>query len=225
LARFLGSVTSDAIYQSLLQTIQLGFPKHRNDLAANLRPFWEVRHRLSSWDGIVLLDKRIVIPTKLRPTVLQALHSAHQGYTGMQARANECIYWPGLTRDIHTLRDNCQNCTYHSPSQPKESIIQSPPPQYPFQMVAGDYYTVAGHHYLSIVDRYSGWICIYHFGTNGATSDKLITICRTLFTNYGVPEEFGSDGGPQLTASKFQAFLSNWGVHHRLSSAEYPNPK
>ena len=44
----------------------------------------------------------------------------------------------------------------------------------------------------------------------------------TLFTNYGVPEEFSSDGGPQLTANKFQQFLSDWGVKHRLSSEEYP---
>jgi len=57
----------------------------------------------------MLHDKRIVIPTKLRYTVLQALHSAYQRCTGIQARTNEYIYWPGLTRGIHALRDKQRN--------------------------------------------------------------------------------------------------------------------
>eukprot|EP00111_Clytia_hemisphaerica_P024894 TCONS_00073371-protein len=89
-------------------------------------------------------------------------------------------------------------------------------------MITGDYFIVASHHYLTIIDKYSGWNCLYHFGPNEATSATLISTCRTLFTNYGVPEEFSSDGGPQLTANKFKQFLSDWGVKHRLSSAEYP---
>lgn len=51
---------------------------------------------------------------------------------------------------------------------------------------------------------------------------KLISVCRSLFTTYGAPDEFSTDGGPQLTSNAFKAFLLNWGVHHRLSSAEYP---
>ena len=214
--------SGDGEYQSLLQTIRKGFPSNRNDLPASLRPFWEVRDRLSQWDDIVMLDKRLVIPKDLRHQLLQSLHSAHQGCTGMQARANSCIYWPGINKDIHRIRDNCRTCVSHSPSQPKEPIIHSPPPQYPFQMVTGDYFIIASHHYMTIIDKYSGWNCLYHFGTSEATSSTLISTCRTIFTNYGVPEEFSSDGGPQLTANKFQQFLSDWGVKHRLSSAEYP---
>ena len=169
-----------------------------------------------------MLDNRLVIPSKLRHTLMQALHSAHQGCTGMQASAKDCIYWPGINRDIHKVRDNCKTCISHSPSQSKEPIIQSPPPQYPFQMITGDYFVIAGHHYMTIVDRYSGWNCLYHFGTSKVNSTTLISTCRTLFTTYGVPDEFSSDGGPQLTATRFQTFLKDWGVRHRLSSAEYP---
>ena len=214
--------STDTDYSSLLQTIQDGFPTARENLPANLRPFWEVRNRLSHWNSIIMLDKRLVIPKNLRHQILQALHSAHQGCTGMQARVNDCIYWPGINKDIHRIRDCCKTCISHSPSQPKEPIIQSPPPQYPFQMITSDYFIIAGHHYLTVIDKYSGWNCLYHFGINEATSTTLISTCRTLFTNYGVPEEFSSDGGPQLTANKFQQFLSDWGVKHRLSSAEYP---
>ena len=50
----------------------------------------------------------------------------------------------------------------------------------------------------------------------------MISKCRLLFENYDVPEEFSSDGGPQFTSTEFQTFLKDWGVHHRLSSAGYP---
>ena len=72
------------------------------------------------------------------------------------------------------------------------------------------------------MDRFSGWICVYHFGENKATSKTLMSVCRSLFTTYGAPEEFSSDGGPQLTSTAFQKFLFEWTVHHRLSSEEYP---
>jgi len=51
--------------------------------------FWEVRQRLSKWEGIAMLDNRLIIPSKFRQRVLQSLHSAHQGCTGMQSRASE----------------------------------------------------------------------------------------------------------------------------------------
>ena len=39
----------------------------------------------------MLLDDR---PQALRKQILQSLHSAHQGCTGMKARANQCFYLP-----------------------------------------------------------------------------------------------------------------------------------
>ena len=55
-----------------------------------------------------------------------------------------------------------------------------------------------------------------------ATSKKLISTCRDIFSSYGVAEELSSDGGPQFTASEFKSFLKDWGVRHRISSAAYP---
>ena len=40
--------------------------------------------------------------------------------------------------------------------------------------------------------------------------------------NYGAPEEFSSDGGPQFTSISFQNFLKKWRVQHQLSSVGYP---
>ena len=99
--------------------------------------------------------------------------------------------------------------------------IETPPPSYPFQHISTDYFEVGHHSYLVIVDRFSGWLIIYHFHYH-ATSKKLISICRELFATYGVSEELDSDGGPQFPSHEFEQFLNNWSVKHRQSSARYP---
>ena len=54
------------------------------------------------------MDKHIVVPCLLRKIVLENLHSANQGVTGMRFRANQCIYWPGLDTSICNHSETCQ---------------------------------------------------------------------------------------------------------------------
>ena len=140
----------------------------------------------------------------------------------MRARANHCVYWPRMSKSIsNSYKANCGTCIINAPSQQREPLILSPPPQWPFQQACGDFFSVAGHDYLPIVDRFSGWICIYHFGLRQCTSASLISACRSIFTAFGAPEQFSSDGGLQLNSTAFKEFLSRWGEKHRLSSVEY----
>ena len=127
------------------------------------------------------MDKRIVIPTLLRKVVLDNLHSANQGVTGMKFRANQSVYWPGLDASIRNHRAVCMDCIKHSPSHPPEPLILTPSPDYPFQQVCADYFSIVQHSYLSIVDRFSGWLCIYHCKVNELDSRTLINIFRELF--------------------------------------------
>ena len=139
----------------------------------------------------------------------------------MIARATQTMYWPGMTASIRNTRYNCTHCNENAPSQSKEPYCTSPPPQYPFQQICMDYFEMNGHHYLSCVDRFSGWIMIYNFKER-ASSSKLVTICREIFATYGVSEEVSTDGGPQFTAQEFQNFIQTWGIKHRISSVNYP---
>ena len=228
----LGCVTFDDVvtaacaddhYQDLLNMVVGGFPEKRNATEpAHLREFWEVRHRLSVLDGVVLLDQRLVIPRALRKVVLERLHSANQGVTGMKFRANQCVYWPGLDASIRSHRDTCQDCIKHAPSQGKEPLILTPAPSYPFQQICADYFEISSHGYLVVADRFSGWLCIFWFRPYQRTSKKLQDTLRDLFVAYGSPEELSSDGGPQFSAGEFKNFLKLWGIKHRLSSVNYP---
>ena len=212
---------TDPDYQNLISLINSGFPDKKSDVAPNIREFWEVRDRLMTSDGLILMNSRIVIPKAMRTQILQSLHAAHQGTSGMSARANQTVYWPGMNAAIRTHRSNCASCNQIAPSQSAEPMIITPDPEWPFQQICVDYFEHEGHSYLTSVDRYSFWINIFHL-LHTTTTPSLLANLRNIFTSYGVPEEIGSDGGPQFASSDFKTFLKTWGIRHRLSSAEYP---
>ena len=68
-------------------------------------------------DGVVVYRGRIVVPAGLLFEVLRALHRAHQGLTNMSLRAADTVWWPGLAKDLASVREGCQKCVENAPSQ------------------------------------------------------------------------------------------------------------
>lgn len=134
----------------------------------SITEYFHVRNKLSTADTAVLYNGRIIIPRNLRAEILEILHSGHQGVTGMQARARESIYWPGMDTDISNRRYSCNICDRIAPSLPNAPPAPLPRPEYPFQQVASDYFSLEGRNYLVMVDRYSNWPSVYPATSDGA---------------------------------------------------------
>ena len=194
-----------------MDAIRQGFPDSFRTSPATSQ-FWQYRDRLYVIDGVVIYDDRVVIPTVLRCLVLDTLHAAHQGTSSMGARARETVFWPGMTEDIHNSRQICSPCTKIAPSQPDLPATVSLPPSTPFEQIFADFFQCAGHHYLVIGDRLSGWCDVFEApkGTARAGAEGLISNLRSVFSRFGVPIEISSDGGPEFTASATKNFLSSF---------------
>ena len=179
----------------LCDQINSGFPPDRKLLRLELREYQRHKENLTQVDGVPLYKDRVIIPRSLRPAVLETLHSAHQGVTGMNLRAQSSVWWPGITAQIKETRDKCRNCAEYAPSQPSAPPLPLEEPDHPFQRICTDYMQYAGQHYLIIVDRFSGWPSVQHCGDSTGSADKLIKMLREFFANHGIPEEISSDGG------------------------------
>ena len=220
--------SKDEQYMLLSRTInESSFAENKSEEIPLLKEFHSVRDRLSVTDKVITYgfegnQTRIFIPKSLRKKVITNLHSANQGSTSMLARARQTVYWPGIDNDINLHCESCLQCRKNAPSKPKEPMIPSEVPEYPFQEVVTDMFELNGYWYLVYVDRLTGFPELAYF-PNHTTSALIINVLREFFTRWGVPEQVSMDGASNYTSEKITDWLKSWGVKYtRVSSAYYP---
>ena len=139
----------DESMRTLCTLVNSSFPDNKHDLPQELIPYWNVRNNLYVLDGVILMKDqfiipsgyrdtsgfgaRIVIPPNLRQEVVKTLHSAHQGVGGMNERAKAAVYWPGITKDIESVRASCNSCNRSMPSHAGSPPIEPMIPTTPFE--------------------------------------------------------------------------------------------
>lgn len=222
LAELKSETTGDPILRKLAEVIIDGFPEHKSTLDMELREYWGVRDKLSVVDGLVLYGaERIVPPSSRRRQLLDELHSAHQGRERTLARARQCLYWPGITRDVENLVKICDKCEFFKSSHAKEPLIQDEIPSRPGEVIAADLFSYANGEFLVITDKYSGWSEVYGY-SRGVNTKAVTGSCMKWMTTFGVPVSMTTDGGPQFKGEEFKAFCHKWGIAHDQSSPHHP---
>ena len=180
-----------------------------------------MKNNLTVDKDIILCGSRIVIPLKLRKEMLSRLHASHQGIERTKRRARQTIYWPNIDNDITNTCKCCSKCQKYLPSNQKEPIIHDEMPDRIFQHVASDFFQYAGKQYLIYVDKMSGYPIVIDLEYE-ATTRKMVSALRNIFSMTGAPEVIRCDNGPQYGARKFRTFLERWNVRIKPSTPYYP---
>ena len=206
----------------LADTIIAGWPDDIKDVPKALRPYHGQRDSLTVEDGLILCGEAIIVPPGERKKVLEQIHQGHLGTSKCQYRARQCVYWPGINKDIEQLVGACTTCQRHQPQEPRQPLKPTPPPERPWQQLGADFMMFDGSEYLVIVDYYSKMPIVRKMPTSQCNNAKTITVLKELFAEHGIPEEIRSDNGPQFASHLFAEFTKDWNIKHSTSSPRNP---
>ena len=210
------ATAKDPTMQKVIQFTQSGWPRSVSD---DVEPFSAARANLSYTDGLLLYGTRVVIPAQHRADTLTRIHTGHQGIHRCKARAQETVWWPGITKDVTTMVKDCLECTKNR-HQPPEPLKPTSPPERPWQRLAADLCQVAQRQYLVVVDYLSRYLDIIPLTTT--TSQQLIKAFKRIFATHGIPETLVTDNGPQFASDEFARFAEQSHFTHRTSSPYHP---
>lgn len=183
-----------------------------------VQAYWPHRANISYNKGLLMYDARIIIPPSMQQEILEKLHVGHQGITKCRRRAQESVWWPGLSTQIQKLVSSCHICTQKN-AQNVEPLKPTDFPAHPWQHIATDLMMFRNKQYLVVVDYFSRYIEMALL--NSTTSTSIITHLKSFFSRHGIPMSLMSDNGPQYASKEFAAFAKNWGFIHRTCSPHH----
>lgn len=210
----------DVNLKSALNYTLVGWPEYKQDVMLAARDYFDIRNELSVFNGLLVRGDRIVIPFSRRRLILERIHDGHLGISKCRERANQGVWWPGISKDIKDLVSKCRYCTEKRPAQPKEPLLPSTLPERPFQKVGTDICTVKGKNFLVVVDYYSRYIDFQEL--ESITSRTVIRKLKIVFSQHGIPETLISDNGPQFSSHEFDEFRQAWNFRHVTTSPYFP---
>ncbi|XP_063677789.1 uncharacterized protein K02A2.6-like [Bolinopsis microptera] len=203
----------DPILSKVMDYTLNGWPKNLK-CEGDLKAFWSRRDELSHELGCLTWGARVVIPVKLRGTVMNILHATHIGVTGMKSLARSYVYWPRLDTQIEDTARTCEACAKHGKILTK--IVDHPwaKTSAPFQRVHADFAgPFLGSMWLLLVDSYSKWPEVIQMNTN-TTSSATIRAFRSIFARTGIPICLVTDNGPQFVSEETEVYLKSCGIKH-----------
>ena len=90
----------DSCLMRIARYVNEGWPKRIDQVPVDAKPYWPYKKELSMTNGMLLKDKRLIIPVSIRKEVLKQLHQAHMGIERTKWRARATISWPQINQQI-----------------------------------------------------------------------------------------------------------------------------
>ena len=138
----------------------------------------------------------------------------------MKSLARSYIWWPTIDQQIEQVARACAGC---------QSVRHMPPTTYhpwerpttPWRCLHIDFAgPFQNHMFLIVVDAMSKWPEVIKM--KSTTAEKTISVLRTMFSRYGIPDVICSDNGHQFVADVLSKFFKSNGIKHVKSQPYHP---
>ena len=97
-------------------------------LSGQIKLYHSLASEISIVNGLLMRNSRIIIPTSSHWT---------SGLNKCRESAQQSVWWPGLSKQLHEVITNCHTCCEANKQRP-EPMISSPFPELPWQKLGMD---------------------------------------------------------------------------------------
>lgn len=172
---------------------------------------------------------QVVVPDKLRNSVLQTAHDNLAGHAGVRKtydRVLRYFFWPGVKRDVSAYVRTCDTCQLTG----KPNVVLKPAPLrpiaptcFPFEHLIIDCVgpmprSKSGSEYLlTVMCQATRYPAAYPL--RSITSRAVVKALSQFISVFGLPRVIQSDRGSNFTSKFFAEVLRQLGVQQNLSTA------
>ncbi|XP_052566384.1 uncharacterized protein K02A2.6-like [Culex pipiens pallens] len=223
LTEIMAETAADPVLQLVIRLIGEGWPETIGGVPDSVRVFFSYRNELTTQDGLVFRNDRILIPHKLRRKMIEKTHISHNGVEATLKLARANIFWPGMSAQIRDTVKECAVCAKFAGSQSKPPMQSHPVPVHPFQLVSLDVffaeYRGIKRKFLVTVDHYSDLFEIDLL--KDLTPQSAIAACKINFARHGVPQLLLTDNGTHFVGKEWRQFAGEWDFSHTTSAPHH----
>ncbi|XP_038106836.1 uncharacterized protein K02A2.6-like [Culex quinquefasciatus] len=214
---------ADASMQLIVKYTLEGWPTSVDKVPDSAKMFFKYRNELSTQDGIVYRNDRIVVPHSLRRKLTEKVHVSHNGIEATLKLARANLFWPGMSAQIKEAVAQCGICAKFCPSQQHPPMQSHPIPVYPFQLVSMDVffadYQGKSCRFLVTVDHFSDFFEVDLL--KDLTPKSTIAVCKSNFSRHGKPQRVVTDNGTNFVNREWQQFAREWSFEHTTSAPHH----
>ena len=109
--------------QILMSTALEGWPYTRNEVPAQVKPYFQFPDEITAQNGLLFKGERLIVPAKLRKEMMERVHSSHLGIEGCLRRDREVFYWVRKNAEFKDFILKCDICNLYKPAQPREPLM------------------------------------------------------------------------------------------------------
>ena len=117
---------SDHICKSLIDFSKNEWSK-RDELNDELCQSYNLRNNLSYSNGFLTYNSRLVIPPSLQLEVINRIRQGHFGVVKCRARAEQSVWWLGLSTQLDHVVTNCPSCIENRVNQREKFVTEDFP--------------------------------------------------------------------------------------------------
>ena len=158
-----------------------------------IRQYFQYAGELTVINGLIFRNNRIVVPYKLRKSMLNLIHYNHLGIEKCKNRAREVLFWPMMNKQIEDLVKSFPACLKYRKANSKETLINRKVPEGPWQILGIDIFFYNNSNWLLTIDYFSKYVEVAKL--KDTTSLSIITALKSQFARFGIPLVIYSDPG------------------------------